>query len=207
MQSKPWYGVLLISVLACAGGPEPAIGQAGANAQQDSARKLVPAGFGTLKQDEFTVQLRNDALQIKVTPLAESVIRTAAPDTYDRLRKMAEARRQEAERNAGANNNLELFLVSFFSYTPDTEYQPEALQVTHHGRQMRAVAILPITAGFGQQRLKQQVNQMAVYAFEGPIEYDQPITVRYNNDQSDAWSGILQKLEIERAKILARAKS
>ncbi len=198
---------LALMTVACAGKPGTADAQGGASTGQDSTRKLVPPGFGTLKQDEFTVQLRNDALQIKVTPLTETVIRTAAPDTYDRLRKIAESRRGEAEKLAGANTSLELFLVSFFSYAPDVEYQPEALQVTHQGRQMRAAAIVPITAGFGQQRLKQQANQVAVYAFPGPIEYDQPITVRYNNDQSDVWSAILQKLEVERSKILARAKT
>lgn len=201
----PLYGFLVLA--ACSSNPHPLGAQTGAATAQDSTHKLVPPGFGTLKQDEFTVQLRNDALQIKVTPLSEIVIRTAAPDTYDRLRKIAESRRGEAEKLAGANTNLELFLVTFFSYAPDTEYQPEALQITHQGRQMRPAAIVPITAGFGQQRLKQQANQMAVYAFHGPIEYEQSISVRYINDQSDVWSAILQKLEVERAKILARAKS
>ena len=41
-------------------------------------RVLVPAGYGTLAQDEFTLTLQSGPLQAKVTPLAESVIRLAA---------------------------------------------------------------------------------------------------------------------------------
>ena len=46
---------------------------------------LVPAGYGTLIQDHFTLTLESGPLRVKVTPLAESVIRLAAPDTYERL--------------------------------------------------------------------------------------------------------------------------
>ncbi len=188
--------------VACASTPQPA------NAQSaDSANKLMPAGLGTLREDEFTISLRSGSLLIKVTPLNEAVIRTAAPDTYDRLRKMAESRRAEAERRAGAAPALELFKVSFFSYDPDVEYQPEGLQITHQGRQLRGAAILPLTTAFGRQRLKQQETQSAIYAFATAIDYQLPITARYDMDQSDAWSGIIQKLEVERAKILARVKS
>ena len=197
----------VFALAACSGRPQTLDAQASTGSAQDSARKLVPPGFGTLKQDEFTMSLREGGLLIKITPLSELVIRTAAPDTYDRLHKLAESRRLDAERMAGANNNLELFLVSFFSYQPDVEYQPESVQITHQGRQMRAAAIVPLSGAFGQQRLKQQENQLAVYAFPGPIQYDQSITARYNATQSDAWSGILQKLEVERSKILARAKT
>lgn len=50
---------------------------------------LVPAGFGTLKQDQFTVSLRSGPLLLKVTPLDESVIRLSAPDTYQKLHSLA----------------------------------------------------------------------------------------------------------------------
>jgi hypothetical protein len=195
--------VLLPGSIACASTPQPADAQAGA----DSTAKLMPAGYGTLREDEFTISLRSGPLLIKVTPLNEAVIRTAAPDTYDRLHKMADSRRAEAERRAGAAPTLELFKVSFFSYDPDVEYQPEGVQITHQGRQLRAAALLPLTTAFGRQRLKQQETQTALYAFATAIDYQLPITVRYNMDESDAWGGIIPKLEIERAKILARVKN
>jgi hypothetical protein len=143
---------------------------------------------------------------IKVTPLAEDVIRTAAPDTYDRLHKMAASRQAEAARRTSQAPNLQLFKVSFFSYEPDVEYQPESLQLMHQGRQLRAAAILPLRPTFGRQRLAQQTSEDAIYVFSMSFDYLLPITVRYNQDQSDQWSAIVQKLEIERAKIAARSK-
>jgi hypothetical protein len=65
--------------------------------------------------------------------------------------------------------------------------------------------LLPHTRG--RQRLAQQEDQRAVYAFSGRFDYNQGITVRYGLDQSDAWNSIVQKLETERVKIVARATS
>jgi hypothetical protein len=64
--------------------------------------------------------------------------------------------------------------VSFFSYQPDTAFQPEDVQLLHQGQLLRPLAIFPITSGWGSQRLQQQDNQSALYAFESPIDYDQP---------------------------------
>src|SRR5690606_1607861 len=117
-------------------GAEPRVQQA----PQD--RALGPPGHGTLHQDDFTVTLRADALLIKVTPLDESVIRLAAPDTYNRLHALAESRRAEAA-NATGTDSPQLFLVSFFSYQPDVPFQPEDLQLVHQGRLLQARTILP----------------------------------------------------------------
>jgi hypothetical protein len=204
---------LSIVALGCAGAgpaPEPATAQARGDvrARSDSLQKqLIPPGFGTLRQDEFTMQLRIDQLLIKVTPLAETVIRTGAPDTYNRLHALAESRRAEATRVASTTQTVELFLVSMFSYQPNVSYQPENVQLTHQGRQLRAVAILPLTPGWGRQQLQQQEEQRAIYAFASNIDYEQGITLRYNLDQNDEWGRIVSKLEVERAKIRARAES
>jgi hypothetical protein len=98
----------------------------------------------------------------------------------------------------------ELFLVSFFSYQPDTSFQPEDLQLLHQGQLLRPVAIFPITSGWGSQRLQQQDNQSAIYAFESPIDYDQPLTVRYGPQESDSWRNIITMLRGERNKVLSR---
>src|SRR5690349_14744137 len=44
-------------------------------AQSDSAPGLPPAGFGTLRQDDISLRLDNSSLQIRATPLDESIIR------------------------------------------------------------------------------------------------------------------------------------
>ena len=165
---------------------------------------LVPPGLGTLKQDAFTVSLRSGALLVKVTPLSEWVIRLAAPDTYTRLHALAESRRAAASQRFGGGTP-QLFLVSFFSYQPDVTYQPEDLQLTSQGRVLRPATILPITGAWGAQRLGQQETQAAVYAFDGAIDFGQPLSVRYGMEESNAWTDIVATLDAERGKVQARA--
>lgn len=196
--------VLFPALAACAPaassgpGEKAAVGAAGAPAA------LVPAGYGTLRQDEITVSLRSGPLLLKVTPLAEDVIRLAAPDTYDRLHGLAERRREEADR-AITGGGPQLFLVSFFSYEPDTRFEPESLQLVHQGRLLRARAIQPVTPGWGMQRLQQQETHSAIYVFEPGLDLELPLLVRYGFAESDEWSRIVPRLQIERTRVQARA--
>jgi hypothetical protein len=179
--------------------PGPA---AAAESPRQEQRTMVPPGFGTLKQDEVTVSIRSGAVLVKATPLDEATIRLLAPDTYQRLNALAASRRDEATR--AVLREPELFMVSFFSYQPDIAFQPEDVQLFHQARVIRSSAIIPLTSGWGQQRLGQQETQTAIYAFAGPIDYTQSIRVRYGAVESDEWSQIVLRLENERAKVLAR---
>ncbi len=161
--------------------------------------ELVPAGMGSLHQDQFTLSLRDADLLIKVTPLEESVIRLAAPDTYERLRATADSRAEQA-RDAVYSGEPETVLVSFFSYSPDVEYRPDDILVLHQGRQMRPVAVLPVTSGWGRGRLQQREIQNAVYVFDRDIDWAQPLTVRYGALESANWITIVPVLERERAR-------
>lgn len=166
------------------------------------ARAPSPPGAyrGTLRQDEFTVPLRDGPLQIKVTPLAEEVITLAAPDTYDRLSALLESRRAEASRRTGLDAPT-LFLVSLFSHEPDTRFQAEDLHLIHQGRLLRPRAILPLTPGWsGAQRLGRQATESAIYVFDPEIDLDQPLVVRYGRSESDAWARIILRLRAERAR-------
>lgn len=198
-----------VSVPATGGGPEspsttsPA-GNVGAGPAQGAA--TVPPGYGTLHQDQFTVNLRSGSLLVKVTPLAETVIRLAAPDTYARLHALSQQWLARA-RQAAAGDTPQLFLVSFFSYDPDIPYQPEDLLITHQGRLLHPAAIFPMTPGWGRQRLDQQQVESAVYVFTGAFNYELPLTVRYELQQSNDWTQIVPILDAERARVRARAPS
>jgi hypothetical protein len=192
---------------ACAAPPGTGeVGTAPQPAEPGAATRdtLVPPGYGSLKQDEVSLAIRSGATLVKVTPLSESVIRLLAPDTYRSLHALREARTAEATRNM--MRPAELFLVSFFSYEPDVMFQPEDVQLMYQGRLLRANSIVPVTSGWGRQRLGQQETQMAVYAVEGPFDYGQSFTVRYGMEQNDDWRNIITRLATERAKILARVR-
>lgn len=202
--------LLLLPLGACAAGgegqqvPEQPVPHQGDRAAGGETRALVPPGYGTLRQDDATVAIRNGPVLVKVTPLDEAVIRLLAPDTYTRLHALRESRRSEAER--GSLRPPELFLVSFFSYQPDAPFQPEDVQLFHQSRVLRPLAVVPVTTGWGRQRLAQQETQTALYAFDSPIDYDQAITVRYGQVESDEWRQVLLRLETERSKVLSRVR-
>jgi hypothetical protein len=164
---------------------------------------LPPPGFGTLRQDEVTVALSSGPLEVKVTPLAESVIRVTAPDTYRRLSGLASLHLPEAVRQTGLSNPT-MFLVSFFSEAPETAFVPEELQIISRGMRLRADAILPVTPGWGQRRLAQRATEMAVYAFAERADLESDLVVAYGLVESGAWNAILPRVQAERARARAR---
>ena len=170
----------------------------------ESADSLVVAGYGTLRQDEVTVSIRSGGVLVKVTPLDEAVIRLLAPDTYDRLSSLRRSRAEEAARLG--LGEPEMFLVSFFSYEPDAAFQPEDLQIVYQSRLLRPVTIVPLTSGWGRQRLDQQETQTAIYAFDEQIDFEQILTVRYGMEESDEWRSIRTVLENERGRIRSRIR-
>ena len=205
----PW--MLVGAVLACAA-PTRAFEEAPATASLPPAAALVsaqeadmvPPGFGTLRQDDVSLALRNGNLLIKATPLDEAVIRLTAPDTYARLAGLADAHRETLERDARVQEPT-LFLVSVFSYEPDVTYQPEDVNVVSQGIRERPLAIRAVTAGWGTQRLGQQETQMAVYAFSPGIDLELDLEVEYRETRNAGWERILSVIHAERAKVRARA--
>jgi hypothetical protein len=153
------------------------------------------------------VEVSDAGVHVKVTPLAEEVIRLAAPDTYDRLYALAQSRNEAVGRLRDGDEPVELFLVSFYSREPNLEYRPEELQVLHRGRTLRPAGIIPLTTGWGRHLLQPQQAQSAIYLFSPAFDYDLPITVRYGLRQTDEWHRtVIQRLDDERTRVLARAR-
>jgi hypothetical protein len=171
----------------------------------DDARDLLPSGLGSLRQDEFSLEIVDGGLHVKVTPLTEPVIRLAAPDTYERLHALARSR-TDAATELTEGDGAELFLVSFFSRDPNVEYRPEELQIGHRGRTLRPAGIVPLTSGWGRHLLQPQQTQSAIYVFEPPFDYALPMAFRYGLRQNDEWHRtVVPRLDEERTRVLLRA--
>jgi hypothetical protein len=199
-----WLSFFLLP--ACAPGApdiDTTPGPAGGSAQEKP--DLLPPGFGTLLQDQVSLRLQSGSLLIKITPLEESIIRLTAPDTYERLRGLAEIHGPRAARTA-FSSEPSLFLVSLFSYVPDVTYEPEDLLLVNRGLRLRPQGIAPITPSWGTQRLGQQETRMAIYAFEGGIEWEADLVAEYQQLRNEGWvDQVWPILEAERAKVRARA--
>ena len=199
-------GALLLLLSGCGGAEAVAeTGQPVAPSGRAGAAVLVPPGYGTLTQAEFTLVLESGDLQIQITPLAESVIRLAAPDTYQRLASLAAS--AGSSLGSRAPEESPLFLVSMFSRVPTITYEPENLHIVNSGLRYRPIAIQAITPGWGGQRLRQEETQIAVYAFDVGIDLEITLMVEYEGTSDTSWDSILRELELERARVRGRIRS
>lgn len=195
--------MMLAAVLghgACVAGPAPAPGPAGPATAV--AADTVPAGYGSLRQEDVTVALRTASLQLRVLPLDENILRLLAPDTHARL---AGTRDRLAAAHALPALAPTPFLVAFFSQQPAATYQPEDVRLVHAGRLLAPLAIAPVTSGWGRPTLDPQEAQLAVYWFEGPVDFGRAIVVRYGATESDGWREVVPRLDAERSRVRARA--
>ncbi len=212
MDPRLALGVALTALIGCT--PVPAVDtdpappfEATAPAQADG-QDLVPVGYGSLRQDDFSIEITDATLHVKVTPLTEEVIRLAAPDTYERLHALARSRSAEARNLTDSDGDADLFLVSFFSRHSNVEYHPDEMQIMHRGRTLRPAGIVPLTTGWGRQLLQPQQTQSAIYVYEPDFDYALPIIVRYAIRQNDEWHrAVIPRLDDERTRVISRAQA
>jgi hypothetical protein len=183
-----------------AGPPAAAESTTPGGAGDDPANRLVPAGYGTLRQDDITLGLRADDVQVRVTPLAEWVIRLTAPDTYRRLHATVE--QLGPERTTGRLP----FLVSFFTDVGGGALvEPRELTLLNRGRRFRPELIQGLTSGWGSGRLDQGRPAQAVYLFDGAVDLESDLEVEFGGARTADWTRILPRLETELARARARA--
>lgn len=212
---------LLCGALACAAppattsttpAPRPAATNAARGTGDDtSGTGLVPPGYGTLRQDDIAVRVQLvGGVTVRAIPLDEGLIRLLSPDSYRALRDLRGSRRAQIDSIAartGRGTRVSVWYVSFFGVEQgEARFSPYEFIVTNAGRDFRPLDVLPITPGFGGQRLRQRETQSALYVFDGQLDVNQPLTVTVETTQSDAWSrDILQRVERERALVRSRA--
>lgn len=199
-------GALLVVAMAVACAPGPGSSTQPVPIVREDPT-LIPPGYGTLRQEDLAIRLQPPGLVIRAIPMDESLIRLLTPDSYRTLhdlRNSTAGRLSQVSQRLGGRS-VEAWLVSFFGVEPDVRFAPMEVVVTSGGRQFRPLEIIALSAGFGEQRLRQRETQTAVYVFEGGIEVDQPLSVSFMNERSDVWEHVLPRIERERALVRARA--
>lgn len=196
--------------VACAAGGTATAAQEGSLApisDDTIGRANVPVGFGTLRQDDIAIRMELQGLIVRAIPLDENLIRLLTVDSYHALRDL-----QESNKNAIAavtrrtgGRSPDLWYVSFYGVQPDVHFSPMELVITSSGRDFRPLEVLPLSSGFGEQRLTQRETQSAIYLFDDAIDLDQPLTVTFQTVRNSDWEQILTRVERERALVRARA--
>jgi hypothetical protein len=189
---------LLLALLGCA---SPARGQSG-----ERARPL-PAGYGTLTQNDLALRLSNDDLEIRFIPLDHRVTRLLARDAYQSLLGLTDSHRREID-SVGSRAGVSqpgLALVSFFGLRPDVRFDAQTLTLLIRNRVFRPIGIIPLNPKFtsGQLGIREQAS--AIYLFEEDLPVSDSFTLSYGGLTSEDWQIKLPTLDRERARVAARA--
>lgn len=209
MKSRSLLGISLLTSVACSGSPQPAVVSTTPSAvSRDSSRLLVPAGYGSLRQEDIAIRVSRGGLQVQAIPLDETVIRVLSPDSYRALREQVTSRKAALDslaRRTGLGG-FSVWLVRFHGLEQgETRFSPMEFIVTSVGRDFRPIDVLPVTPGFGQNRLRQREVQQALYAFDPQVDVNQPLTVQYETTRNNEWPVILARIERERVLVRSRA--
>jgi hypothetical protein len=182
----------------------------GASGVDSGADDLVPVGYGSLRQDDISVKVRLQTVLVRAIPLDESVIRLLSPDSYKALRELRDGggRREQIQRSAArlGVQQPSLWYVSYFGLQPDAQYASGDMDIVSAGRDFRPLDVIPLTAGFGSQRVRQREVQSAIYVFDHGIDTDHPLTVTVQSVPTTSWAQVIPVIERERALVRSRAR-
>lgn len=197
-----WRWALGAAVAGWAGcAPAPAPGAVGGPvAEPRRVEGVDPARSGSLTQEQISVRLTARTLRIEVTPLAAWVLEAAAPDTRDRLHRIAEAHEIEVARLSGVSDPV-LFLVSLSSRSQGTPFRPDDLHMVTRGLRERPLAIRPITPGWGNGWLSVLTSEIAVYAYGSDLDLKRELTVAYQGVEDSSWARRVVAIEAELGRI------
>jgi hypothetical protein len=176
-------------------------------AAPDTSTTLIPAGYGTLKQDDIALVLQPEGVRVTAIPLDEPVIRTLAPDAYRALEARLDSKRTQIVQRAAQHGVRvpHVWYVVFSGLTADARFVPTDVTVTSGGRDVRPFDVIPLSAGFGEQRLQPRETQSGLLLFDESVDVTQPITVTMGTDRNSDWEVILHRIDAERAAIRSRA--
>jgi hypothetical protein len=202
-------GALVAGCSSTAGrGEESAVTPAAVTTVGDTTRLGdIPPGYGSLRQEDISVSVRLPLVLVRLMPLDESVIRLLSPDSYRALRELRDGHRDaiaQSARRVGVERPS-LWYVSFFGLAPDARFTARDVDVLSGGRDFRPLDVIPLTAGFGEERVGQRQVQSAIYVFAGGINPNQPLTIRVESRQSTDWGAVIPIIERERALVRSRA--
>jgi hypothetical protein len=192
----------LIALLALIGCAAPATGQSG-----DRARP-VPPGFGSLTQDDLSLRVRNDDLEIRFIPLDPRIMPLLARDAYQSLRQLVETNRRAIDSVASRTGVAQpgLALVSFFGLRPDVRFDPQTLTLLIRNRVFRPLGTIPRSGKFTSGQLGVRDQASAIYLFEEEIPVDDSFTLSYGALTSEDWQRRQPILDRERARVAARSR-
>lgn len=206
MKAAPTIVLLLAVTAACAGGSRAQEVPAPGPTEEVQSTQL-PSGFGTLSQDDVSILLRNDELEVRFMPLDPRTLPLLAPDAEVALGALLRQQQHAIDSIAGRRgvSNPGLALVSFYGRRAGARLDAQLLDLRVRGRVLRPLGIVALDPAFSTQELGVRGTARAIYVFEEPLPVVDPLTLAYDGQESNAWSEKLQRLDRERVRVRMRA--
>lgn len=160
----------------------------------DAAPMTDPlSGVGSLRQNEISLRLMMEDVQVQVTPLSPVVLEATAPDTRRRLSSLVPAAVEGTH-----------FLLSVFTEAPGGRaFEPSDVVLENRGRTFRPARIRGLTPSWGSGQLRQRQPEQAVYTFSPEVDLELPLTIIVAGVRNSAWESIRPRIDAERARIRA----
>jgi hypothetical protein len=170
---------------------------------------LPPAGYGRLSQNDLSLRLRNNELEVRFIPLDQRVLRLLAKDAYESLVGLVRSRRTSIDSvgNLAGISRPGLAYVTYFALSDRARIDPQALTLVVRNRVFQPLGIVPVSPRFSAQQLNVREQVSGIYLFEEDLPVDDSFTISYNGLNSDDWQGKQRDLDRERARVAARARA
>lgn len=168
-----------------------------------------PPGYGTLTQNDLSLHIRTEDLEVRFIPLDARVTVLLARDSWESLRSLVESRRPaiDSVARAAGISHPGLALVTFFGQRDNARFDPQTLTLVTRNRVFQPLGIVPFTPRFSGQQLNVREQVSAIFLFEEDLPVNDSFTISYGGISSDDWQRRQQLLERERARVASRARA
>jgi hypothetical protein len=171
--------------------------------------ELPPPGYGSLKQDNVSLRITLNDIEIRFLPLDERLIRLMAPDAYQSLHGLVVSRQpaiDSAARAAGLTSPG-LALVTFFALRSAARFDPENVSLSYRSQFERPAAIVPYSGTFTSRQLDVRQQATGIYLFDEPLPVFEPFDVLYGTSQASWNDDVLRRIGVERVRVQSRAQA
>lgn len=176
--------------------------------QSPARARIAPVGYGTLRQNDLALRIRNDDIELRFVPIDERVIRLLAPDGYQTLRGLVLSRRHAVDSVASRAGvgRPGIALVSFFARRAGARYDPQTLTLQVRSQVFQPLGIVPLSPRFSTHQLDVREQVSALYLFEEELPVNDSFTLSYAGLISSDWLDKVPTLARERGRVSARAR-
>lgn len=178
-----------------------------AAAQDDADTQTIPPGFGRLNQDNLSIGLRADNLDIRMTIVQESGLRLLNQESYTSLHRLVDSKRTSIDSIASrfGIQRPGLLLVRFFSLAEGARFDAQLLTANINGQFYNPLRVISLTTSMQSDRLSRRQQAAGLYVFEEELTVFLPMGFAYGAFRTEGWNqSRVEQLLREQTRIQAR---